>query len=251
MSEAPFDIGTADFDAVYRNDGPIMGDVWFARPPWDIGAPQPVIVQCEQRAEFSGTVLDVGSGAGENAIFLAQCGYQVTGVDGSEAAVETARARATEQGASVEFVADDVTELAELEWRYDTVLDSALYHCLPSSEPRAAYAAALHRVTRPGARLHLFCFADEGPTVVPAPGPVSKNDLHANLGGHWNITDISLVWYQGALTVAEAKDSFTKIGGKGGGEMAQRMATMIESLPVDDNGWIQFPTWHLQANRID
>ena len=53
----------------------------------------------------------------------------------------------------------DATDLSGYEGRFDTVVDSALYHCL-DEEGRQAYIAALYRATRPGARLHLSCFSD-------------------------------------------------------------------------------------------
>jgi hypothetical protein len=52
--------------------------------------------------------------------------------------------------------------------RFDAVIDSALYHCL-DDDGRLAYAACLHRATRPGARWHLYCFADGNINGMTAP----------------------------------------------------------------------------------
>ena len=57
------------WDASYQ-DGPA---------PWDTGRPQPAIVRLAGAGRFTGTVLDVGCGTGENALFLAArgiCDYQ-------------------------------------------------------------------------------------------------------------------------------------------------------------------------------
>jgi hypothetical protein len=43
-----------------------------------------------------------------------------------------------------------------------------LYHCL-DDDGRRAYVAGLHRATRPGARLHLYCFSEENVNGVIAP----------------------------------------------------------------------------------
>ena len=56
-----------------------------------------------------GRALDLGCGPGGNAVWLAQCGWQVTAVDFSEAAIEKARDRAADQRVHVEFVVSDVT----------------------------------------------------------------------------------------------------------------------------------------------
>ena len=78
----------------------------------------------------------------------------MTGLDGSAAAVEQARQRAADAGASVTFDVADATKLTGYDGRFDTVVDSALFHCL-DDEGRQAYAASLYRATRPGARWHL------------------------------------------------------------------------------------------------
>ena len=62
-----------------------------------------------------GLALDVGCGSGRDAVHLAKRGWRVTAVDFSEEALATARRRATEQGAEVEWVQGDVGRLDRLE----------------------------------------------------------------------------------------------------------------------------------------
>lgn len=241
MTEQTYDFNAVDFDAVYRGTGPLLGDISFERPPWDIGAAQPVLIETEKSGGITGTVLDVGCGAGNNAIFLAQRGYSVTAVDGSDAALEVARSRAAEAGVQIEFRQAEATRLDGVEQRYDTVVDSALYHCLPD-DARAPYAAAIHRVAKPGARLHLFCFADYAQAVSPFPTAVSKDDLHRNLGKHWDIGEIAAAKYQGAITVEAARREFGKLGPRAG-------ELNLDAAETDENGWVIFPVWHLTATR--
>ena len=54
-----------------------------------------------------GRALDVGCGAGGNAIWLAERGWRVTAVDFSEVAIQKAMQRATERGVEVNFVVAD------------------------------------------------------------------------------------------------------------------------------------------------
>jgi SAM-dependent methyltransferase len=64
--------------------------------PWDIGQPQPALVALFDEIEPLGPVLEVGSGTGDLALFLAKRGLSVIGVDSSEAAVAQAQAKAAE-----------------------------------------------------------------------------------------------------------------------------------------------------------
>lgn len=230
-----FSPADVDFDAVYRGDEQV-GGITFDSVPWDIGEPQPEVVRLEEAGGVLGNVLDIGCGPGDNSVFLASRGHPVTGADGSETAIGQARERARAKGVDVEFVVTDATSLAELDQRHDTVLDSALYHCLPE-ESRTDYAAALHRVTNPGARLHVFCFADEGRSF-PGPAPVSKENLRTHIGAHWNISSIEPTHYVGQFT-ERSKEQLAKID----------PAFDANSLERDEQGRVLFPVWHLTAER--
>jgi SAM-dependent methyltransferase len=64
-------------------------------PPWDTGVPDPMLVEMiESGAIAPCRTLEVGSGTGTNAIYLAQHGFAVVGVDISPLAVEQARTKA-------------------------------------------------------------------------------------------------------------------------------------------------------------
>nr|WP_225954975.1 class I SAM-dependent methyltransferase [Kibdelosporangium phytohabitans] len=217
-----------------------MGDITFERPPWDIDGPQPVVVACEQAGKFTGEVLDIGSGAGGNAIALAQRGYSVTGVDGSAPAVRLASDRAAQRGVNVRFIVADATRLDGIEQQFDTVLDSALYHCLPP-DTRAAYSASIHRVTNPGAQLHIFCFADVEEGAIPMPLTVSKNDLRGNLAPHWDITEIALEQYVTAVPVDIAREEFAKLN--------PAVDPARITIGSDEQGRALLPVWHLEATR--
>src|SRR5579872_441766 len=58
-----------------------------------------------------GRAIDVGCGRGNTAIYLAENGWDVTGVDGVDRALRTARRRAASHSVSVNFVRGDVTRL--------------------------------------------------------------------------------------------------------------------------------------------
>ena len=64
----------------------LLFDTWyrFGKPPWIIDQAQPDLIATAEKGEIRGpTVLDVGCGSGDNAIYLASRGFEVTGVDWS------------------------------------------------------------------------------------------------------------------------------------------------------------------------
>jgi len=82
-----------------------------SRPAEDLeAAPNPLLVETAKRLA-PGDALDLACGAGRNALWLAEQGWNVTAVDGSAAAIEILRKRSTEKNLSIE------TRVADLEAR--------------------------------------------------------------------------------------------------------------------------------------
>jgi ubiquinone/menaquinone biosynthesis C-methylase UbiE len=94
-------------------------------------------------------VLDVGCGAGREAIFLAQCGFCAIGVDWSAAALRIADERAREAGVFVEWIQGNVLDLPLEKESVVFVNDRGLFHLL-SDEQRPQYAEQIARVLKPG-----------------------------------------------------------------------------------------------------
>jgi 2-polyprenyl-3-methyl-5-hydroxy-6-metoxy-1,4-benzoquinol methylase len=79
-----------------------------------------------------GRALDLACGEGQNAIWLATLGWEVTGVDYSEVAIAKARARAERERMHVEFVCADLLEYEPEPGSYDLVV--LMYFHLPPDE---------------------------------------------------------------------------------------------------------------------
>jgi SAM-dependent methyltransferase len=130
----------------------------FTKPDWDTGITPPEVTTAIEKFDQPGRALDLGCGTGTNAIYLAQHGWQATGVDFSPKALELARDKARRVGINVELHLGDVTRLDFLRGPFDLILDVGCLHGL-DRESRTRYAEQLRRLTRPGSKFLLFGFA--------------------------------------------------------------------------------------------
>ncbi len=87
-----------------------------------------------------GRALDLACGEGQNAIWLATLGWDVTGVDFSEVAIAKARARAERDGVRAEFVCADLLGYEPAVGAFDLVL--VLYLHIPADGRRQVLASA-------------------------------------------------------------------------------------------------------------
>jgi SAM-dependent methyltransferase len=183
--------------------------LYAGKAPWDIGGPQPVFVEAADRV--TGEVLDAGCGTGENALFFAGRGHRVLGIDFLEWPIQEARRKAGERGLNAEFDRRDALTLADLDRRFESVIDSGLFHVF-SDEDRARYVAGLAHVTKPGGRLFLLCFSDEEPGEQ-GPRRVSQRELRESFADGWAVEEIRPV-HLGVRTDLEGF-SFSEGGPKG------------------------------------
>ncbi|MEW6034860.1 MAG: class I SAM-dependent methyltransferase [Chloroflexota bacterium] len=93
------------------------------RAPWDIGAREELVCLVQDGRIKPCRAIDLGCGAGANAIYLAQHGFDVTGVDYTKAAIEKAQARARDAGVRINFSVDDLTNLRHVSGTFDFLLD--------------------------------------------------------------------------------------------------------------------------------
>ncbi len=118
---------------------------------WEFNYPSPELVALVAAGIIppGGRVLDVGCGGGREAIFLAQCGFQVIGVDISRAALAIARKRAREARVHIDWRRGDVLALPVDDASMDFINDRGLFHLIDDAD-RPRYAAELTRVCKPG-----------------------------------------------------------------------------------------------------
>jgi len=93
----------AGWDEQYRKDA----DSATERGP----VPNPLLINAA-RVLSPGHALDLACGTGHNAVWLAQHGWSVTAIDGSEAAIEILRRRAARKGVTIDAQIADLEDSA-------------------------------------------------------------------------------------------------------------------------------------------
>lgn len=71
-------------------------NLWYRHgtPPWVIGPRRELVQLVTDGTLTPSRAIDLGCGVGDNAIFLAQHGFTVTGIDFAPAAIDRARRKA-------------------------------------------------------------------------------------------------------------------------------------------------------------
>ena len=132
-----------------------------------------------------GTALDVGCGTGDNSIYLAKHGWQVTGVDFVAKAVEKARAKAAANKITATFARADVTQLssAGVGAGFGLIVDSGCLHGM-NADDRDAYVREVTAVAAPHARLLLVEFVPGASYGVPG---IEPDEVHRRFAAGWTL----------------------------------------------------------------
>lgn len=238
-----------DFDDLYRDARMVDGAPLST--PWDIGAPQPVIEQLVAYGAVRGEVLDPGTGPGHHAIYYASKGHPTTGIDVSSAAIERARGNAERAGVTVDFQVADATALDGFQAGFDTVIDCAFYHVFADDEQlQAKYLQALHRATRPGARLFMFEFGTQNVNGWRWDGLPADNFERLLPAAGWRLDYLGATTYLATFSaetfarMAQAQDQ---------ADWRKRLQPVLERFtviePLLENHRVHLPFWMVHATR--
>jgi cyclopropane fatty-acyl-phospholipid synthase-like methyltransferase len=145
----------------------------------------------------SGTLLDVGTGPGTQALALAGLGFAVTGTDVSQAAVDQASARAAAAGVRAAFVRDDILA-TKVGGPFDVLLDRGCFHVMsPAERPR--YRESANALVKPGGIFLLKCFSSKQPGEM-GPYRFTEVELRALFSPAFEVESVRETIYQGTLT---------------------------------------------------
>jgi cyclopropane fatty-acyl-phospholipid synthase-like methyltransferase len=144
----------------------------------------------------AGTVLDLGTGPGTQAIALVERGFSVTASDISEAAIARAEGIAKEQGLDITWKQDDILN-STLNQQFDFVFDRGCFHVF-SPEQRQNYIRTLNNLVKPKGYFFLKCFSHLQPGEE-GPYRFTPEEIREIFTPHFNIHSIQETVYQGTL----------------------------------------------------
>ncbi len=134
-------------DSKFWDDSYVTGAF---RDHWDYAVPSQELVSLVAAGVIPphASVVDMGCGAGRESVFLAECGFDVIGVDISSKALEIAKRRAWDAGVEVDFRQGNFFELPIDDLSIGFVNDRGGFH-LVSEKYRPQYVAEVRRVLKP------------------------------------------------------------------------------------------------------
>ena len=134
-----------------------------------------------------GRALDIGTGSAIWGIELARRGWEVTGVDFVEKALERGRERVQAAGVEMKLVQGDVTRLCEAEVGsgFRLVLDTGTFHDFDPRQQQGMARSVDALATR-DATVILLCWPRR---MRPLIRGVDRNEIEAAFAG-WQITDV-------------------------------------------------------------
>lgn len=218
-----------DWDGAYKGEAGFEGP-----PPWNIGEPQPELAALHRAGKFESDVLDAGCGHAELSLALASDGLTVVGLDLSPTAIAAANNAAQVRGLSTaSFAQADITSFTGYDGRFNTVIDSTLFHSLPV-EGRDGYLKSIHRASAPGAHYYVLVFAKGAfPVEVDTkPNEVDEDELRAAVSRYWEVDEIRPAFIH-ANAVALPAD----------------VPLELPKHDFDEKGRIKFPAFLLTAHK--
>ena len=172
-----------DWDAVYSQHS-------LAEIRWHSDKPdQELIDLIENSGIETRCILDVGCGAGTDAIYLASKGSQVTAIDISYEAVRVARERAKKAGVKINFISGNFLDVGFDNESFDFINDRGCFHHM-NPLARENFARKISDVLKSNGYYFLRCWSDKEEESERGPYRLSKGDIEPIFSEFFEVGEI-------------------------------------------------------------
>ncbi len=139
--------------------------------PWNIERPDFNLIKVVQSFPVkSCKALDVGCGTGDNVIWLAKQGFEVTGADLSEKAIEIAKEKAKNAGVDISLYVNDFLNEKVSDAPFGFIFDRGCFHSFDKKKERKLYAKNVNQILeKDGLWLSLIGNYDDGRLDIGPP----------------------------------------------------------------------------------
>jgi 2-polyprenyl-3-methyl-5-hydroxy-6-metoxy-1,4-benzoquinol methylase len=152
------------------------------------------LIRRATRGNQSASIIDAGGGASTLVDDLIERGYRnVTVLDISQAALDSARQRLGDATSAVQWLCADVAQSTLPARLYDVWHDRAVFHFLTAPEERQAYIRNVASAVKPGGHVIVSTFGPEGPTKCSGLDVLryDADSLHGEFGARFRLVESS------------------------------------------------------------
>lgn len=155
------------------NESYVLGEL-----PWDTGEPEPLLVEFVTAGRVRPTkTLEIGAGTGTNALWLAERGFDVLGIDVAPIAVERATAKLNGRALRCRFATSDFLAADSPDGPFDFVFDRGCFHIFDEPEERARFAVQVAAMLTPSGLWLSMIGSTEGPPREVGPPRRSAREV--------------------------------------------------------------------------
>ncbi len=162
----------------------------LAEIPWHSDKPdQELIDLIENKRIKPNSALDVGCGAGTDAIYLASKGCKVTAIDVSHEAIKIARERAEKAGVEINFISGNFLDIAFDNESFDFINDRGFFHHI-NPRNREKVAIKINNLLKRNGYYYLRCWSDKEEESEQGPYRISKDEIKNTFSKIFKIGEI-------------------------------------------------------------
>ncbi len=164
-------------------------------PGWDVGRPAGELKRLiESGAVKSGRALVIGCGTGTNAVYLAQKGFKVVGVEVAPTALTLAKQRADKAKVKVTWLVADALAIPDI-GPFDLVFDRGCYHHVQKYNGQG-FAKSVYRLTRENS-LFLLLAGNANEARHYGPPRVKQTKIVGDFSDYFAIQDMHEMRFEG------------------------------------------------------